>query len=261
MPAPGPALLRLDRQRPARCRSPSCWRSNSRWSSPPTCSAARVSLVDGILAELHSNTVSMELMQHAAGLDLRHFESSEYQDRLERARRQAAGRNALLSQIFGQGQAIITVADARRRPLRLRAVADPAAARLAHPVGASARRSSTPAPIISAGCARRSGASSNICATSAPVPRPPRRSSCSGWDRSWSGASSGSPTRSYATTAASRSSAPSGAALFAALSTAGLLRRLCLHRLAHGRRRVHARRPHLPRRLVPEAPRPVRAAC
>ncbi len=68
-----------------------------------------ISLVDGVLTELHSNTVSMELMQHAAGLDLRHFESSEYQDRLERARRQAAGRNALLSQIFGQGQAIVTV--------------------------------------------------------------------------------------------------------------------------------------------------------
>ncbi|MEQ1941145.1 ABC transporter ATP-binding protein [Mesorhizobium sp. VNQ89] len=68
-----------------------------------------VSLVDGILSELHSNTVSMELMRHAAGLDLRHFESSEYQDRLERARRQAAGRNALLAQIFGQGQSIVTI--------------------------------------------------------------------------------------------------------------------------------------------------------
>jgi ATP-binding cassette subfamily B protein len=69
-----------------------------------------VSLVDSILSELHSNTVSMELMRHAADLDLRHFESSEYQDRLERARRQAAGRNALLAQIFGQGQSIITIA-------------------------------------------------------------------------------------------------------------------------------------------------------
>ncbi|MEW9834708.1 ABC transporter ATP-binding protein [Mesorhizobium marinum] len=69
-----------------------------------------ISLVDGILAELHSNTVSMELMQHAASLDLRHFESSEYQDRLERARRQAAGRNALLAQIFGQGQSLVTIA-------------------------------------------------------------------------------------------------------------------------------------------------------
>ena len=68
-----------------------------------------ISLVDGVLSELHSNTVSMELMRHAASLDLRHFESSEYQDRLERARRQAAGRNALLAQIFGQGQSIITI--------------------------------------------------------------------------------------------------------------------------------------------------------
>ncbi len=68
-----------------------------------------ISLVDSVLTELHSNTVSMELMRHAASLDLRHFESSEYQDRLERARRQAAGRNALLAQIFGQGQSIVTI--------------------------------------------------------------------------------------------------------------------------------------------------------
>ncbi|MEZ5782560.1 MAG: ABC transporter ATP-binding protein [Rhizobiaceae bacterium] len=68
------------------------------------------SLADGILAELHSNTVSVELMQHAARLDLQNSESAEYQDRLERARRQASGRNALLSQIFGQAQDMITVA-------------------------------------------------------------------------------------------------------------------------------------------------------
>src|SRR5690606_16951338 len=43
-------------------------------------------LVDSILSELHSNTVSVELMGHAARLDLMHFESAEYQDRLERAR-------------------------------------------------------------------------------------------------------------------------------------------------------------------------------
>lgn len=66
-------------------------------------------LVDSILSELHSNQVSIELMAHAARLDLMHFESAEYQDRLERARRQAAGRNALLSQMFGQAQDIITV--------------------------------------------------------------------------------------------------------------------------------------------------------
>ncbi len=67
-------------------------------------------LVDSILSELHSNQMSIELMAHAARLDLRHFESAEYQDRLERARRQAAGRNALLSVMFGQAQNIVTVA-------------------------------------------------------------------------------------------------------------------------------------------------------
>ncbi len=67
------------------------------------------SLVDTILGELHSNTVSIELMQHAARLDLRHFESAEYQDRLERARRQAAGRSGLLSQLLGQMQDLLTV--------------------------------------------------------------------------------------------------------------------------------------------------------
>lgn len=67
-----------------------------------------VSLVDSILGELHANTVTVELMQHSARLDLRHFESADYQDRLERARRQAAGRNGLLSQIFGQAQDMIT---------------------------------------------------------------------------------------------------------------------------------------------------------
>ena len=66
-------------------------------------------LADSILGELHANTVSVELMLHAATLDLRHFESPEYQDRLERARRQAAGRSALLPQILGQGQDMITV--------------------------------------------------------------------------------------------------------------------------------------------------------
>jgi ATP-binding cassette subfamily B protein len=68
-----------------------------------------ISLVDSILGELHSNTVSVELLAHAARLDLMHFESPEYQDRLERARRQAASRNTVLSQIFGQAQDIITV--------------------------------------------------------------------------------------------------------------------------------------------------------
>ncbi len=66
-------------------------------------------LVDGILGELHSNTVSIELMRHAALLDLKHFESAEYQDRLERARRVAGQGAQLLPQLLGQAQDIITV--------------------------------------------------------------------------------------------------------------------------------------------------------
>ena len=72
--------------------------------------ARAVSWVDATLGELHANAVSVELMEHAARLDLRHFESSEYQDRLERARRQASGRNALIAQSLGQAQDVITIA-------------------------------------------------------------------------------------------------------------------------------------------------------
>jgi len=72
--------------------------------------ARAVSWVDATLGELHANLVSVELMEHAARLDLWHFESSEYQDRLERARRQAGGRNALLAQLLGQAQDVITIA-------------------------------------------------------------------------------------------------------------------------------------------------------
>lgn len=67
-----------------------------------------INVVDNILGESHSNAVSLELMQHAAKLDLKHFEQSEYQDRLERARRQASSRSTVISQLFGQAQSIIT---------------------------------------------------------------------------------------------------------------------------------------------------------
>lgn len=66
-------------------------------------------VVDTILGEMHSNAMSVELMEHAARLDLIHFESAEYQDRLERARRQAGARSGLLAQMFGQAQDVVTV--------------------------------------------------------------------------------------------------------------------------------------------------------
>ena len=69
-----------------------------------------VSLLDSLLSERFSNETSLRLMEHAATLDLEDFEDSELQDRLERARRQAAGRTSLIGQIFGQAQDVVTVA-------------------------------------------------------------------------------------------------------------------------------------------------------
>ena len=68
-----------------------------------------VSLLDSLLSEQFSNVTSLRLMEHAATLDLEDFEDSELQDRLERARRQAAGRTSLIGQLFGQAQDVVTV--------------------------------------------------------------------------------------------------------------------------------------------------------
>src|SRR5882672_10211640 len=69
-----------------------------------------VSLVDSLLAERVTNSLSVRLMEHAATLDLEDFEDSEFQDQLERARRQTSGRMTLMGQLFGQAQDIVTVA-------------------------------------------------------------------------------------------------------------------------------------------------------
>ncbi len=68
-----------------------------------------VSLVDSLLGEKFVNVSSVRLMEHAATLDLEDFEDSELQDRLERARRQTMGRSALMSQLFGQAQDVLTI--------------------------------------------------------------------------------------------------------------------------------------------------------
>jgi ATP-binding cassette subfamily B protein len=69
-----------------------------------------VSLADTLLAEQVTNGSSVRLMEHAATLDLEDFEDAEFQDQLERARRQTSGRLTLLSQLFSQAQDIVTVA-------------------------------------------------------------------------------------------------------------------------------------------------------
>ncbi|MEO8484820.1 MAG: ABC transporter ATP-binding protein [Betaproteobacteria bacterium] len=68
-----------------------------------------VSLLDSLLSERFGNETSLRLMEHAATLDLEDFEDSEMQDRLERARRQAAGRTSLIGQLFSQAQDVVTV--------------------------------------------------------------------------------------------------------------------------------------------------------
>src|SRR6478736_6685481 len=66
-------------------------------------------LVDSLLGDLFSNYTSVEIMKHAATLDLDQFEDSEFYDKLERARQQTIGRTVLLSQVLTQVQDFITM--------------------------------------------------------------------------------------------------------------------------------------------------------
>jgi ATP-binding cassette subfamily B protein len=72
--------------------------------------AARTgTLLESLLGDLFSNRMSVRLMEHAAELDLQHFEDPAFYDRLERARRQTVGRIALLNQLFGLAQDALTL--------------------------------------------------------------------------------------------------------------------------------------------------------
>lgn len=72
--------------------------------------AARTgALLESLLGDLFSNRMSVRLMEHAAQLDLKHFEDPDFYDRLERARRQTTGRIALLSQLLGLAQDALTL--------------------------------------------------------------------------------------------------------------------------------------------------------
>ena len=69
-----------------------------------------VGLVDTLLSDRLTMSSSIRLMEHAAKLDLEDFEDAEFQDKLERARRQASGRMTLMSLLFTQMQNLVTVA-------------------------------------------------------------------------------------------------------------------------------------------------------
>lgn len=67
-------------------------------------------LIEGLLGDLFSNHTSIRLMEHAARLDLYHFEDPNFYDQLERARRQTTSRIMLISQTLNIGQNILTLA-------------------------------------------------------------------------------------------------------------------------------------------------------
>lgn len=66
-------------------------------------------LVESLLGDLFSNYTSVRLMEHAAQLDLYHFEDPEFYDQLERARRQTTARVGLLAQLLALGQDALTL--------------------------------------------------------------------------------------------------------------------------------------------------------
>ncbi len=68
-----------------------------------------ITLLDSLLGDLFSNKTSVQLIKHAATLDLYQFESPEFYDKLERARRQTTGRTVLMTQVLAQFQDIITI--------------------------------------------------------------------------------------------------------------------------------------------------------
>ena len=72
---------------------------------------ARLSaLLESLLGDLFANATSVELMRHAATLDLEQFEDAELYDKLERARRQTVGRIGLFTMLLSSVQDAITLA-------------------------------------------------------------------------------------------------------------------------------------------------------
>ncbi|RYZ31057.1 MAG: ABC transporter ATP-binding protein [Chitinophagaceae bacterium] len=69
-----------------------------------------IGLFDSLIGEKFANSTSVQIMQHAAQLDLEQFEDSQFYDKLERARQQTTGRTILLAQVLSQVQDAITMA-------------------------------------------------------------------------------------------------------------------------------------------------------
>ena len=68
------------------------------------------SLLESLLGDLFANRTSVQLMQHAASLDLEQLENPEVYDKLERARRQTVGRIGLFTGLLATLQDLVTLA-------------------------------------------------------------------------------------------------------------------------------------------------------
>ena len=68
-----------------------------------------IALTESLLGDLFSNQSSIDIIRHAATLDLYQFEDPQFYDKLERARRQTTGRTILMTQVFEQCQDIISI--------------------------------------------------------------------------------------------------------------------------------------------------------
>lgn len=68
-----------------------------------------INLCDSLLGDLVANKTSVDLVHHAAQLDLYQFENPVFYDKLERARRQTTSRTVLLSQVLSQLQDILSL--------------------------------------------------------------------------------------------------------------------------------------------------------
>lgn len=68
-----------------------------------------IGLIDSLLGDMVANKTSVDLIRHAATLDLYQFENADFYDKMERARRQTLGRTVLMSQVMSQLQDMITL--------------------------------------------------------------------------------------------------------------------------------------------------------
>jgi ATP-binding cassette, subfamily B, bacterial len=68
-----------------------------------------VALTESLLGDLFSNSTSVQIIHHAAQMDLYQFEDPQFYDKLERARRQTTGRTILMAQVFEQINDLVTL--------------------------------------------------------------------------------------------------------------------------------------------------------